>query len=184
MQSKPELRKQMLEKRTKLNLVEQRLARDGIMEKLFSLKEFKSAKTVCFYISKDQEVATKQMIKNALKLGKKVLVPVTNQHIELVEFTSFEDLAPGAFGVLEPKTKNKTDAEPEIIIVPALAFDLDCHRLGYGKGYYDKFLKTTKAMRIGIAYDFAIVDVLPRHEHDIAMDLIITDNRILENKRK
>ena len=69
--SKPELRKQILKQRAKLNPIEQRLARDSIMEKLFSLKEFQVAKTICFYVSKDQEVATKQMIKNTIELGKK-----------------------------------------------------------------------------------------------------------------
>ena len=180
MLSKDEIRKQMLAKRKALSIPIRKEVRDKIMEKLFSLKEFLEAKVVCFYISEDEEVATKQMIKEVLNLGKKILVPVTNSHIELFEFTSFEDLVLGKFGVMEPKTRIKASGAPDLIIVTALAFDLDCHRLGYGKGYYDKFLKTTKAKRVGICYDINIIEILPRHEHDEQMDLIITEKRSIK----
>ena len=178
--TKDQLRKEMAEKRNSLAATEIIEKSEEIRQRLFNLEEFKSAKCIAFYLSKGSEVNTSEMIREALSIGKEVLVPVTNEEIELMKFTSFGDLAPAKFGIPEPKTKIKPEKEPDAIIVPGLAFDLDLHRLGYGKGYYDKLLKNSSAKRIGICFDVQIVEKIPRHEHDQKLDMIITEKKILK----
>lgn len=151
-----------------------------VEEKLFGIEQFKKAKTIAFYIPLHNEVETRSMIERALKEGKEVLVPVTNDEIKMCRFTSFDDLVPGKFGVPEPEKKTPKDHDAEVVIVPGIAFGLCMHRIGYGKGYYDKYFKKSKAYGIGICHDFQVVDELPRHKHDVPMDLIITDKRLIK----
>jgi len=179
MQEKDALRKEMLEKRDSLPLEERERMSAAVMSRLWAVPQFSGAKCVAFYLSKSSEVDTLGMAKKALEEGKEILVPVTAGETELVKFTSFEDLAPAKFGVLEPKTKIPAGREPDVIIVPGLAFDSDLHRLGYGKGHYDRLLKKLKSIKIGICFDFQIVKVLPRHGHDVRMDLAVSEKRIM-----
>ena len=151
-----------------------------IEERLFEDIHFMDAETVAFYLPKGNEVQTKGMIERALNDGKEVLVPVTNHEVRMCRFTSFNDLIPGKFGVPEPKERVPKDHAAEVVLVPGIVFGLCMHRIGYGKGYYDKYFKNSKAYRIGICYDFQVAEKLPRHEHDIPMNLIITDKRLIK----
>jgi len=151
-----------------------------IEERLFADEFFKDAGTVAFYIPKGNEVDTKNIIERALKEGKEVLVPVTNTKVLMCKFSSFDDLIPGKFGVPEPKHHEPKDHSAEVVLVPGVVFGKCMHRIGYGKGYYDKYFKSSKAYRIGICYDFQVMDKLPKHEHDIAMNRIITDKRLIK----
>ncbi|MDO8554822.1 MAG: 5-formyltetrahydrofolate cyclo-ligase [Candidatus Micrarchaeota archaeon] len=178
-ESKAALRLIMTKLRDGISERERKEKSQKIGEILFSLEEFRSADTIAFYLSKGSEVDTSGMIKESLKLGKNVLVPVTNSEIELVEFISFEDLIPGKYGIMEPKVKKPSKNLPDIVITPGLAFDLARYRLGYGKGYYDRLFKKLKSKRIGVAFDFQIVEKLPIQEHDQKMDIVISGNRIL-----
>lgn len=95
-----------------------------------------------------------------------------------------QDLERGAFGVMEPKGKQHIiqPSEVELIIVPGRAFSITGQRLGRGKGYYDRFLSRSKALKVALAYDFQVVDELPVEEHDQAVDYIITQTRIIDCK--
>ena len=84
----------------------------------------------------------------------------------------------GKFGILEPTSKVSL-VDPDLVVVPGLAFDLHLHRLGYGKGYYDRFLKSTSSYKIGICFDFQIVEKIPNESHDQKMDEVISEKRIL-----
>jgi len=179
LKTKNELRKEMLYARNAISESERKEISEMIKNKLFAIDEIKHAKCIAFYISKGSEVETNAMIAEAIKQNKEVLVPHTNEKIELVKFTSFEDLAPAKFGVLEPKTKMISVKQPEVVIIPGLAFDLDMHRLGYGKGYYDKLLKELNAKRIGICFDLQIIEKIPKHEHDQKLNIMISEKRIL-----
>ncbi len=176
------LRKEMLAQRDSLTNHNVLSLSKLIMDKLFSSPNFQKAKTVAFYLAKGSEVSTSNMIESALLFGKHVVVPVTKDKIEFVHFTSFEDLRRGRFGVPEPSTLKPHSEEPDFIIVPGIAFDLHLHRLGYGKGYYDHYLATSNAYKIGVCYDFQIVPALPKHEADIPMDEVITEKRIIGKK--
>lgn len=177
--SKTELRMEMLAKRGSIDQNSRAEKSTAIKEMLFGDAQIKSAGCIAFYISKGSEVETDGMIQQAMEQGKEVLVPHTNDRIELVKFTSFEDLAPAKFGIPEPKTKTKSGHQPDVVIVPGLAFDLDLHRLGYGKGHYDMLLKKLKCLKVGICFDMQIVDNIPRHEHDEKMNAVLSEKRLL-----
>jgi len=156
-----------------------------IKKRLFSLREFKSAHTILFYYSKGSEVETKEMMEEALLEGKRILLPkVRGREIYLGEIKDLEkDVEKGRFGILEPKetSKKTTPREINLVILPGIAFDLKGRRIGYGKGYYDRFLKkfprTTPL--IGLAYDFQVVNSLPGKRHDRRVGKIITETLIL-----
>ena len=149
-----------------------------IKQTLFSRPEFQESKTIGFYLAIGTEVPTKEMIEEAQKLGKQITVPVTNESIEFCKFTSFEDLAPAKYGILEPREKQPL--EPDLIIVPGIAFGECMHRIGYGKGYYDDYLSKKPVRRIGICYDFQLLEKLPSHHTDVPMDEIITEKRLIK----
>lgn len=175
---KDPIRKEMLSKRDSLDKDQINILSEAIKNSLFSRPRFNEARTVAFYIPKGKEVDTIPMIEQALGLKKEVLVPVTDHKITFYKYLSKDDLVPGKYGILEPKTRTTSD-DPDVIIVPGVSFGLCMHRLGYGKGYYDQFLSTSHAYRIGIGYDFQVVEKLPSHENDERMDEIITDKRII-----
>jgi 5-formyltetrahydrofolate cyclo-ligase len=177
--AKAALRKKIREQRDSLAASELSERSRTIMQSLFSRPRFKEAKTVAFYIPKGTEVDTREMILQALDQGKEVLVPVTNHKITFYRFTSFADLKQGKYGILEPKTLEKPSKPPGLVIIPGLCFGLCMHRLGYGKGYYDSYLGKSFSYRIGLCFDFQVVEKLPTHENDQRMDEIITEKRII-----
>lgn len=177
---KEALRREILKKRDSLPKEEAAAMSDAVAEALFKTSRFIEAKRIAFYITKGSEVDTRMMIFRAMQAGKEVLVPVTDHKITFYKFSSFTDLKPGKYQILEPQTREAPSEEPDIIIVPGVVFGLCMHRLGYGKGYYDKYLSSSPAYRIGICYDIQVVDKLPIHENDERMDEIITDKRVIK----
>lgn len=180
--TKTDIRRQILEKRSSLNKTEVMENSRLIKERLFSLPDFKNAKTLMFYASKDNEVFTHQMIKEALK-EKTVVLPIMdreNMKIVVSKITSFEQLKPSALNILEPEQATEIDpATIELVIVPGVAFDMEKNRIGYGSGCYDVFLKTLKAKKIALAYDMQVLKKLPFHSHDVKVDIIITEKQII-----
>ncbi|MBI3252480.1 MAG: 5-formyltetrahydrofolate cyclo-ligase [Candidatus Omnitrophica bacterium] len=155
----------------------------AIAEKLFGLEVFGSARTVCFYAATPREVDTHPMIDAALEAGKAVLVPLCDPKkgtLALYRIQSRKDLKKGAFGIWEPdpgKAAPAGAAEADCVIVPGVAFDKAKNRLGRGKGYYDRFLSGLgpKVAKIGLAFSFQKVKNVPRADHDVPLDEIITD---------
>jgi len=92
-----------------------------------------------------------------------------------------DDMKKGAYGILEPKTVRKADENNiDVILVPGLAFDRNGGRMGFGKGYYDRLLESSKAVKIGLCYDFQILEKIPTESHDVPMNFVITEKEILE----
>jgi 5-formyltetrahydrofolate cyclo-ligase len=176
---KAEVRASMLNMRNSLStdeIVDKSLR---IMDNLAAEEHFRNADTVSFYIPKGSEVDTTDLLGHVMN-DKEILVPATNDEIEMVSFVSFDDLRPGKFGVPEPSKKIQPGSFSDVVLVPGVCFGLCMHRLGYGMGYYDRFLSRSPAYRIGLAYDFQIVEKLPSHENDQRMDMIITEKRIIK----
>lgn len=173
---KNKLRKQILEKRNSLSTEEVESRSKIIIEKLKQEKDYKKAKTVMFYVSKGNEVQTHDIIKEAIKT-KKIIVPkVTDKGLICCEITDFDNMKYSCLGVLEPKGEMVCDiSKIDLIIVPGIAFDKRCHRIGYGKGFYDSLLKNAKCKKIGLAYNFQIVDKIPVDEWDERVDKVISD---------
>ena len=180
---KKEIRKKVLAARDKL-LPEQRTAKSReIEERLFSLPEFKSARTVLFFASFRSEVDTGSMIRRALVFGKRVVLPkVHGEELALFEIADFDnDVSPGAWGIPEPhESKPVMLDELDLIIVPGAAYDERGNRLGYGAGFYDKLLPAFTKMTVALAFEVQIVPHVPADLHDIPIKKIVTERRVIE----
>lgn len=155
-----------------------------ILKKLFRMKEFCQAKKVMFYSSFGNEIDTGRMIERSLKLKKYVFLPkILKGKIVPVQIKNLKELVLGKFGILEPiGTMNgcRGTADLDVIIIPGVAYDKNCNRIGFGKGYFDRFLKTQKAVKIGIAHGFQIVKKIPVWKNDVPTDLVITEKNIFK----
>ena len=144
-----------------------------VRRKLGRLAVFRRAKTVLCYVALPYEVQTWALIEQMLKRGKRVVVPwVQRTTLQLAEVRDpATELSRGAFGVWEPKPSTRRRVQPkelDLVLVPGLAFDRRGHRLGHGHGYFDRLLARVPAAipRIGLCFDFQLLDCLPTSPHD------------------
>jgi len=185
---KSNLRKTILEKRNLLSPEEITSKSLEIKQRLFNLKKFNEVTIISFYVSFRSEVETHEMIKEALEIDKRVVVPLVKKEKELSlsELKNFDELEMGKFGILEPKAEYRREInveEVELMIVPGVAFDEKGNRIGYGGGYYDNLLVRMKKIPfIGLAYELQIVQEIPKEESDIPVHKIITEDRIIRCK--
>lgn len=147
------------------------------------LNEYPHAKTLLIYVSTPIEVDTKLIIENAWADGKKVAVPRCIPDTRDMEFhyiTSFEDLSPGTFSVLEPDESLPvvTDFTDCLMIVPGMQFDMNGYRLGYGKGYYDRYMVRFTGRSAGICYSNELRPYMHHGRFDRSVDIIVTDRKI------
>lgn len=181
---KMRMRKEAKEYRLSLSAEEKERNDRKIANKLLGLWTFRDADTLLAYMSTDIEVDTLYLIERAWELGKKVAVPrciAGTRNMVFHYITSFDDLESGSFGVMEPivdKCPPVIVSEKSICVVPALVFDKKCFRLGYGKGYYDRFLASFPGTAVGICYENCRKDSVPHGKFDKSLDLFITENRI------
>lgn len=151
-----------------------------VAKNLLNFEVFKKAKTVFTYISTKGEPDTYPV----LNCGKKILVPVTFKDQGVIKpcvYYGQENLVAGAYGILEPTEKTVFDKEKiDIVIVPAICFNQKGYRVGYGGGYYDKFLSDYNGIKIGLCYENCITDMDFQKEFDIKVDFIVTEERIIE----
>ncbi len=159
--------------------------------RLTSMECYKRARHKLFYVSFKNEVNTHNIIKSQLEQDGCVAVPktdISNRALIIYQINTWEDLAPGAYGILEPKGQCK-QIEPskiDLVLVPGSVFDRRGGRYGYGGGFYDKFLaeEAPQAIRIGLAFSFQLKDRIPIEPHDQLMDIIVTDREILRISSK
>lgn len=147
---------------------------------LYRLDEYKNASCIFAYVSYNQEVRTRDLIEHALKDGKKVAVPrVYGDMMQFKYISSLNDLQPGYMGIPEPSgdLECADDKEEQILmIMPGLAFDEAGSRVGYGRGYYDRYLtqhNKTMYTKVALAYDFQIVDSIEADAFDVKTDILI-----------
>ncbi len=173
------IRERMRRRRKTLTYGQVHEKSETIRYKLEGKKAFKEAKTIMMYISAYKEPETLPIIERLLEQGKRVIVPVSSTETNTIVPTyieSLSELTKGAYGIPEPSIIRPVKKEDiEVIVIPGIAFDMHRNRLGFGKGYYDKFLEDMNAKKIALCYDFQIVDDLPADDHDIPMDLILTE---------
>ena len=184
MLSKSELRAKIKEEMANLDYAKKDIMDKKIRNSIYSLKEYRLANTIFTYVSKDKEVGTIDLINHSISLGKTICVPLTkidNNSLEIREIKDLTDLKIGNFDILEPNEKTKiiNPKEIELSFIPGLAFGIGCDRLGRGGGYFDRFLMSSRGLKVGLAYEFQIFDSLPVQKHDIKMDRIITTKRII-----
>ena len=170
---KKEIRKELLYLRDNL---EDRYNKSMIIKnKILDLDIYKKSKVIAIYYSMKSEVDTKVLIKESLSLGKKIVLPriINKNKMIFIEINSDTEYEKNPFGVMEPIGEEYTDID--LIICPGVAFDKSNNRLGYGRGYYDKYLAKHDIYKIGICYHEQLIDKIEVEEHDINMDLVITD---------
>ncbi|MCD6527785.1 MAG: 5-formyltetrahydrofolate cyclo-ligase [Desulfuromonas sp.] len=147
------------------------------------LEEFQQARTVALYSPIRGEVATCQLLAEALLADKRVVYPrVDANKMVFVQIESESQLRPGTFGVSEPVGQEiVAPAELDLVIVPGVAFGRCGSRLGYGKGYYDQTFENrpSSCVLVGLGFSFQLEDHLPKEEHDVGLDWIVTDREVL-----
>jgi 5-formyltetrahydrofolate cyclo-ligase len=183
---KKEIRSTILNKRNSMLFSEVLAKSERIKEQVFHMDEFKDAKTILFYVSYDNEVNTHEMIKKSLEIKKQVVVPKTDRNNRTMlcsSLTKWDDLIAGAYNILEPRQECFKEVSPEsidLIVIPGIAFDCQGNRIGHGMGYYDRLLqKKINAHRLGLAFEFQIVEKIPPEKHDVKVKKIVTEKRII-----
>ena len=179
MTGKQALRQQMLERRNALSTAEITSRSIRVQGLLLASKEFNTAKIVGAYYAFGTEVKTDMVIERARSLGKQIALPsVEGDSLTFYELSSAKDLVKGRFGIMEPLPYAPVDEKIDLLVVPGIAFDKKGNRLGYGKGYYDKYLAKRTIVSIGFGYSFQLLEDLPRSPHDEQLDAIITEDGI------
>ena len=187
-EKKNKLRREILNKRSSVPDEQRKLAEKQIFNNLLSYSKFSDSKTVLVYYSVNNEIDTVQIIEFCLNNKKRVALPVCkdNRVIDFYYIESFSDLIAGKFNIPAPdvnKCKQVTDYSNAVCIVPALCFDKTGARLGYGGGYYDRFLNGKTAETIGLCFDCFLLDSIPSEEHDIRIKTVITESGIYHLKK-
>ena len=183
---KQRLREERLAAREALSEQERSVLDDRITQKLLATSEYVEATTVLTYVSVSSEVSTRMFIESALRDGKTVAVPrcLPGHCLEFVAISSLDQLAPAPFNLLEPPKDLSALTEDQmnnsICIVPALLVDTKGYRLGYGAGFYDRFLSTYSGKKICLAYQQNLSKtMLPHTEFDVPVDMVITESDVL-----
>jgi 5-formyltetrahydrofolate cyclo-ligase len=182
--SKIEIRKKILKKRGELeedyiNIVSNKI-------KDYFLKNFSNFNSYLFYMDFKNEVKTFNLIKTLYSQGKQIFLPIVKNKdlLEIGKYVNKNVLIKNKFGILEPALKTNVN-KLDVAVLPAVAFDKKCNRLGFGAGYYDKLMNAiTVATSIGLAYEFQIVDELPSETHDIPVDFVITERNLYRREKK
>ncbi len=189
-ESKSEVRKAALAVRSGLPENEVIYKSGIICDKIIKSGIFARAGLILCYMDFRNEVKTGGMIRAALCAGKRVGLPLVKKNGMERELLAYEikdpdkDVQKGTYGILEPlgdKLRRVDAGEIDLVIVPGAAFDVHKQRLGYGAGYYDRFLQKIRpdCVKMGVAFDIQIMDTIPVETHDIKMDMILTESRIL-----
>lgn len=184
------IRKSILQKRDNISTSFMNIASRQIAQHLFSMNLFWELQTVMTYVNIKKEVATRDIIIKSLQLNKQVAVPVCipeTSNLLAARINNINELVRGYMGLWEPLKNNIHPLHPniiDIILVPAIAVDCNGNRLGYGKGYYDRFLINvrTDAVKIALVYSFQVISHVPTNSFDIPMDFIITEKGIIKVK--
>ena len=186
MKDKAQIRHELLSKRDSIPPEVRRVKNKMVCERMLSLDEFNNASIIFFFASFRTEVDTTEMIKSALTSGKRVLLPKVDKdrhELLLYEIKDFGELAPGYMGIPEPPFSEKQMSinDADIVIIPGAGFDESGNRIGYGGGYYDRLLSglQKEIPIIAPAYEEQIEDCIPSEPHDIRVQMIVTDRRVI-----
>ena len=187
---KKEIRADILSQRNCLSEPDISGKSNEITKNLLSLPFLDEAKTVMVYSHFGSEPETKQIIDKLLRNGKQVVLPATlveQKEIIALYIDSDTKLLENRYGIMEPLPTEEKTAKPEeidVVIVPGVAFDEQGNRIGFGHRYYDKFLSGFKprTIKIALAFELQIVEPFKAEAHDIPVDLIVTEERVIECK--
>ena len=183
MEEKKEIRKKIFKARKEHTDAWIRENSLRITEALTQLPEYRNAERIMAYADYNHEVITRYIIEQAWKDGKEVAVPkVFGKDMVFYRLTDFSQLESGYFGIPEPKEDGETVSwEEAMMVMPGVAFDINCNRVGYGGGFYDVWLKRhgSHVTACGLAYDFQLRNEIPFERHDRMMNIVITPDEVI-----
>lgn len=186
---KKEQRREGLKRRSGLTGEERACAEERIRKALFALPQYQNAGRLLIYASYGEEVSTWELMEAALAAGKQVFCPRVEGagSMSFYRINGRKELAPGFRGILEPPAQEwrkyrmlpLSEGESDLVVMPGAAFDRSCGRLGYGGGYYDRFLQTRDIRKIALGFSCQILDTLVQEPEDVRPDLIVTEREII-----
>jgi 5-formyltetrahydrofolate cyclo-ligase len=183
---KTKLRAIYLKKRLLLPPDEIRQKSRQISEKILHSKQIETSKVIACYLAINKEPDLDDAINQFLKIQKAIVVPAffkTSKNYKFVKLSSFENLNIGPYKIPQPSKLLPVDSiKIDLVLLPGLAFSEGGLRLGYGKGVYDKLTANTNALKIGVCFDFQVIDNFNAESHDLRVDFIITEKRIIKTR--
>lgn len=182
-EQKKQLRNEIKQRRSTLSKTDRSKMSQQISQFLHEIPEFNQAKSAFCYISYLDEVETQSLISGFLEQNLSLAVPKIMDKTEMlaIPLTDLSELEPDKMGILTPKSSLAVSDSFEIAITPGLGFTEKGDRLGYGRGYYDRwFAKNKVKTKIGVAFELQIVDELPVEETDMPLDILVTEKRIID----
>ena len=186
LETKKEIRKRIVKLRKERDPYEWQCATRQITDLVISHPCFLEASDICIYADIKGEAGTRMIMQEAWKLGKHVWLPkVEDGDMEFYLTEGPDELVSGAYGIPEPSGNLVFKVPDALMIMPGVAFDLSGHRIGYGGGFYDRYLeKHVELTTMALAFEDQIFDTLPAEEHDICPMFIVTQKRIIETDDK
>jgi 5-formyltetrahydrofolate cyclo-ligase len=170
----------MLDARDELSLDFIKIASNKIRDNLRKIDFYRKAESIGVYHSIGSEVQTHDLIQEFFNQGKEFALPrVEKNDLVFKKISSLKDLEPGSFGVMEPKEKCETLKNLDVVLVPSIALTLEGFRLGYGFGFYDRYLHGEKSKKIGLSYAKNVLRSFPHDSHDVKMDCIVTEDAVI-----
>ena len=187
MESNPEkesLRNRLLEQRDNTSFDLMKISSGKIQKKIKKIFAFKNAQKIGVYYPIGSEVFTQDIIQELISQGKDVFLPkVIGEKMEFRKIVDFSSLEQGNFDIMEPKDDCPVENNLDVILVPTVGISPIGVRLGYGYGFYDKFLAENKTTTIALTYEKQIIKNIPKSEHDIAINWIVTEDQILQTQK-
>lgn len=181
---KKSIRSILLEKRDNTSFDLLKIASEKINKKLKKIKEFSDAQKIGVYYPIGSEIFTQDIIQELLSKGKEVYLPrVSENNMDFKKITDFSSLEKGSFDTMEPKIVCETENNLDVVLVPTVGITPKGVRLGYGQGFYDRFLAKHKTTTISLTLEKQIVKNIPKSEHDMLIDWIVTEDRVLKTQR-
>lgn len=176
---KKEIRQRIKNLRTMLSEQERMAAADQVFSRLEQTAAFLLSDNILLYHSLPDELSTHAFLKKWASKKNFFLPRVNGVNLEILPYDETR-LELGSFHIEEPSGDNIVDPEEiELIVVPAVAYDRKGNRLGRGKGFYDRLLASSPAAKIGVGYEFQLLESLPVETHDVPMDMVITQNTVI-----
>lgn len=187
MENNPEktsLRRLLLEKRDGTSFDLMKIASKSIQKKLKKIESFRNAQKIGAYYPTGSEILTQDIMQEALSNGKEIFLPkVIGKEMEFRKIIDFSNLERGSFDIMEPRDECLVNNNLDIILVPTVGISPSGVRLGYGHGYYDRFLARNKIKTISLTLEKQIIKNIPRSDHDIIIDWIVTEDRVLDTSK-
>lgn len=177
---KQEIRRRILALRESISETEWRQKTRDIAEKVTEHPAFLRAEEIYCYMDFRREVGTRGIIEKAWELNKKVAIPrIEGKRMEFYYISSFTETHPGRFGIVEPNNIKPASGRDGLMLMPGAVFDHKLHRIGYGGGFYDRYLKTHTALFLmALAFEFQVLAHIPHEEYDICPHILVTEEQI------